>query len=117
MMQHATPEDFVLATGVTTTIRDFVIMAFEHVGITLDFTGEGVEEKAFVKTATNPLYNLPIGKQVIGIHPRYFRPTEVELLIGDATKANTLLGWKPKYDLPMLVKEMMEEDLKPYLKK
>ncbi len=116
MMQHPTPEDFVLATGVTTTIRDFVIMAFEEVGITLEFKGEGVEEKAYVKTATKPLYNLPIGKQVIGIHPRYFRPTEVELLIGNANKANTLLGWKPKYDLPMLVKEMMEEELKPFKK-
>jgi GDPmannose 4,6-dehydratase len=116
MMQHDTPEDFVLATGVTTTIRDFVIMAFAEVGITLEFTGEGVEEKAFVKTATNPKYALPIGKQVIGIHPRYFRPAEVELLIGDATKANTLLGWKPTYDLPMLVKEMMTEDLKVFVK-
>jgi GDPmannose 4,6-dehydratase len=116
MMQHHTPEDFVLATGVTTTIRDFVVMAFEQVGIALEFTGAGLEEKAFVKEATNSLYNLPIGKQVIGIHPRYFRPTEVELLIGNATKANTLLGWKPKYDLPMLVKEMMEEELKPYKK-
>ncbi len=116
MMQHPTPEDFVLATGVTTTIRDFVRMAFEQVGITLEFTGEGIEEKAFVKTATNPLYNLPIGKQVIGINTRYFRPTEVELLIGNATKANSLLGWKPKYDLPMLVKEMMEEDLKNFVK-
>jgi GDPmannose 4,6-dehydratase len=116
MMQHDTPEDFVLATGVTTTIRDFVIMAFAEVGITLEFTGEGIEEKAFVKTATNPKYALPIGKQVIGIHPRYFRPAEVELLIGDATKANTLLGWKPTYDLPMLVKEMMAEDLKVFVK-
>jgi GDPmannose 4,6-dehydratase len=116
MMQHDTPEDFVLATGVTTTIRDFVIMAFAEVGITLEFTGEGVEEKAFVKTATNPKYALPIGKQVIGIHPRYFRPAEVELLIGNATKANTLLGWKPTYDLPMLVKEMMAEDLKVFVK-
>jgi GDPmannose 4,6-dehydratase len=116
MMQHETPEDFVLATGVTTTIRDFVIMAFAEVGITLEFTGEGVEEKAFVKTATNPKYALPVGKQVIGIHPRYFRPAEVELLIGDASKANKLLGWKPTYDLPMLVKEMMTEDLKVFVK-
>jgi GDPmannose 4,6-dehydratase len=116
MMQHETPEDFVLATGVTTTIKDFVIMAFAEVGITLEFTGEGIDEKAFVKTATNPKYALPIGKQVIGIHPRYFRPAEVELLIGDASKANKLLGWKPTYDLPMLVKEMMKEDLKVFVK-
>ena len=112
MMQHPTPEDFVLATGITTTIRDFVIMAFNEVGITLEFKGQGVDEKTFVKTSTNPAYTLPIGKQVIGIHPRYFRPAEVELLIGDATKAKTLLGWTPTYDLPMLVKEMMEADLK-----
>jgi GDPmannose 4,6-dehydratase len=116
MMQHETPEDFVLATGVTTTIRDFVTMAFGEVGITLEFTGEGINEKAFVKTATNPEYALPIGKQVIGIHPRYFRPAEVELLIGDASKAKKLLGWTPTYDLPMLVKEMMAEDLKVFRK-
>ncbi len=112
MMQQNEPEDFVLATGITTSIRDFVIMAFDEVGITLQFLGTGIEEKAFVKSATNPQYQLPIGKQVIGIHPRYFRPAEVELLIGDATKAKTKLGWQPIYTLPMLVKEMMEEELK-----
>ena len=116
MLQHDTPEDFVLATGITTSIRDFIIMAFGHVGITLEFKGEGVDEKAFVKSCSNSEYNLAEGKQVIGIHPRYFRPAEVELLIGDATKANTKLGWKPVYDLPMLVKEMMEDELK-YQKK
>ncbi len=111
MMQHETPEDFVLATGVTTTIRDFVIMAFAEVGITLNFTGQGIEEKGFVKACSNSLYKLPTGKQVIGIHPRYFRPAEVELLIGNASKAHKLLGWKPTYDLPMLIKEMMKEEL------
>ena len=79
--------------------------------------GEGIDEKVYVKNCSNPLYNLAEGKQVIGIHPRYFRPAEVELLIGDATKANTKLGWKPTYDLPMLVKEMMEEELKYQAKK
>jgi GDPmannose 4,6-dehydratase len=98
-------------------IRDFIIMAFAEIGITLDFIGEGIDEKANIKSCSNPLYNLPIGKQLIGIHPRYFRPAEVELLIGDATKANTKLGWKPKYDLPMLVKEMMEEEIKYQTKK
>jgi GDPmannose 4,6-dehydratase len=117
MLQYDKPEDFVLATGITTTIRDFIIMAFAEIDITLDFTGEGLAEKAFIKSCGNSLYDLTIGKQVIGIHPRYFRPAEVELLIGDATKANTKLGWKPKYDLPMLVKEMMEEELKYQLKK
>ncbi len=117
MLQQETPEDFVLATGITTTIRDFIIMAFDNIGVDLDFKGEGVDEKVYVKACSNPLYNLPVGKQVIGIHPRYFRPAEVELLIGDATKANTKLGWIPKYDLPMLVKEMMEEEIKYQTKK
>jgi GDPmannose 4,6-dehydratase len=111
MMQQEIPEDFVLATGVTTPVRDFVSMAFEQVGIELEFKGQGIDEKAFVAKCNNSSYQLPIGKQVVGIHPRYFRPAEVDLLIGDATKANTKLGWKPKYDLPMLVKEMMEEEL------
>jgi len=112
MMQHDTPEDFVLATGITTSVRDFVRMSFEQVGIELEFKDHGIDEKAFVTKCNNPAYQLPVGKQVVGIHPRYFRPAEVDLLIGDATKANTLLGWKPKYDLPMLVKEMMEEEIK-----
>ena len=112
MMQQEVPEDFVLATGITTTVRDFVSMAFAEAGVELEFKGEGIDEKAFVKACSNPSYQLEIGKQVVGIHPRYFRPTEVDLLIGDPTKANTILGWYPKYDLPMLVKEMMEEELK-----
>ena len=112
MLQQDVPEDYVLATGVTTVIRDFVRMAFNYVGIALSFSGEGEEEKGFVQSCSNTKYNLPIGKQVVGIHPRYFRPSEVELLIGDATKANTKLGWKPVYDLQMLVDEMMEADLK-----
>ena len=117
MLQQDVPEDYVLATGITTTIRDFIRMAFDNIGITLDFNGEGVNEKVFVKSCSNSLYNLPTDMQEIGIHPRYFRPAEVELLIGDATKANTKLGWKPVYDLPMLVKEMMEEELKYQAKK
>jgi GDPmannose 4,6-dehydratase len=112
MQQEGTPEDFVLATGITTTVRDFVSMSFAEAGIELEFKGTGIDEKAFVTKCNNPEYQLPVGKQVVGIHPRYFRPTEVDLLIGDATKANTKLGWIPKYDLPMLVKEMMEEELK-----
>jgi len=112
MMQQEVPEDFVLATGITTTVRDFVSMSFAEAGVELEFKGEGIDEKAFVTKCSNPDYQLPIGKQVVGIHPRYFRPTEVDLLIGDPAKANTKLGWYPKYDLPMLVKEMMEEDLK-----
>ena len=117
MLQQDVPEDFVLATGITTTIRDFIIMAFNNIGVTLDFKSTGVDEKVYVKSCSNSLYNLPVGQLVIAIHPRYFRPAEVELLIGDATKANTKLGWIPKYDLPMLVKEMMEEEIKYQTKK
>ena len=117
MMQQDKPEDFVLATGVTTSVRDFIIMAFEQVGISLLFTGEAEEEKAFVADCNNPLYQLPKGRQVVGIHPRYFRPTEVDLLIGDATKAYTQLGWKPKYNLQMMIKEMMEDEIKFQAKK
>lgn len=111
MLQQDTPEDFVIATGKTTYIRDFVRMAFAEVGIELEFKGEGASETAVVTKCNNPSYQLPVGKEVVGIDPRYFRPTEVDLLIGDPTKANTKLGWIPKYDLPALVKEMVEADL------
>jgi GDPmannose 4,6-dehydratase len=110
-MQQDKPDDFVLATGITTTVRDFVKMSFDHVGIALEFKGTGIDEKAFVVQCNNPEYQLPIGQQVVGIHPRYFRPAEVDLLIGDPAKANEKLGWKPTYDLPMLVTEMMQEEL------
>jgi GDPmannose 4,6-dehydratase len=103
VLQHETPEDFVLATGVTTTIRDFCKMTFAELGIELEFKGEGADEKAYDKAT---------GKCVIEVDPRYFRPTEVDLLLGDASKAREKLGWEPKYTLEMLVKEMVEEDLK-----
>ncbi len=112
MLQQDEPDDFVLATNVTTPVRDFIRMAFGHVGIELKFEGTGEQEKGFIEKCNNPLYQLPVGKQVVGIHPRYFRPAEVDLLIGDATKANTKLGWQPKYDLQMMVTEMMEEEIK-----
>jgi GDPmannose 4,6-dehydratase len=112
MLQQDTAEDFVIATGITTTVRDFVIMAFKEVGVELAFTGEGVEEKGIVAACTNPGYQLPLGKEVVAIDPEYFRPTEVDLLIGDASKAKAKLGWQPKYDLAGLVKEMVEEDVK-----
>ena len=112
MMQQDVPEDFVFATGITTTVREFVRMSFAEAGIELEFKGAGINEKAFVAKCNNPGYQLPAGRQVVGIHPRYFRPAEVDALIGDATKARTKLGWAPKYDLQMLVKEMMEAELK-----
>ena len=119
---HDTPEDFVIATGVTTTIRDFVKMAFGELGIELEFKGEGVEEVGSVVKCTNPEYQLEIGKEIIAVDPRYFRPTEVELLIGDPAKMKEKLGWTPKYDLPALVKDMIWSDVKlfnrdKYLKK
>jgi GDPmannose 4,6-dehydratase len=111
ILQQDTPEDFVIATGVTTTVRDFIKMSFSEVGIELNFTGEGVDEKATVASCSNPEFQIPIGKQVVAVDPEYFRPTEVELLIGDPTKAKTKLGWVPKYDLAGLVKEMVAGDV------
>jgi GDPmannose 4,6-dehydratase len=112
ILQADTPEDWVIATGVTTTVRDFVKMSFGEVGIEVEFKGEGVDEKGYVKSCSNPEYQVEIGKEIVSVDPKYFRPTEVELLIGDATKAHTKLNWKPKYDLPALVKDMMESDVK-----
>ncbi|MBA4167356.1 MAG: GDP-mannose 4,6-dehydratase, partial [Chitinophagaceae bacterium] len=98
-------------TGITTSVRDFVILCFRHAGIELRFEGVGIEERGYVERCSNPEYQLEKGKQVVGIHPRYFRPAEVDLLIGDATKAKLKLGWEPKYDLDMLVNEMMKEEI------
>ena len=112
MLQQDEPEDYVLATGITTPVRDFIRMAFGKLGIELEFKGEHENEKGYIASCSNPLYQMPIGKQVVGIHPRYFRPAEVDLLIGDASKAKNKLGWVPKYDLEMLVNEMMEEEIK-----
>ncbi len=111
ILQQDTPEDFVIATGVTTTVRDFVKMSFAEVGIEIAFKGEGVDEKGYVAACNNPDYQIEIGKEVVCVDPNYFRPTEVELLIGDPTKSKTKLGWEPKYDLAALVKDMMESDL------
>ena len=116
MLQQEQPEDFVIATGTTTSIRDFIILAFGEVGIEIEFTGKGVDEKAVISACTNPDYLLPIGQEIMAIDSRYFRPTEVDLLHGDPTKAMTKLGWKPKYDLAMLVKEMVEADIRLFEK-
>ncbi len=112
ILQAEEPEDWVIATGKTTTVRDFVRMAFKEVGIELEFTGAGVNEKASVVKCINPLFQLEIGKEVLSIDPTYFRPTEVDLLIGDPTKAKTKLGWVPEHDLSSLVKDMMQSDVK-----
>lgn len=116
ILQQNEPDDYVIATGVTTEIRDFIRMAFGEVGIELRFEGEGVDEKAFITKCNNPNYQLPIGKEVVNVDPRYFRPTEVDLLIGDPTKSKTKLGWEPEYDLAGLVKDMMESDIKLFEK-
>jgi len=122
ILQADKPEDWVIATGKTTTVREFVRMSFAEVGIELKFTGVGVNEKATVSKCNNPEFQLEIGKEVLSIDPAYFRPTEVDLLIGDPTKAKEKLGWVPEHDLSSLVKDMMQSDVKlmqkqQYLKK
>lgn len=111
ILQAQKAEDWVIATGVTTEVREFVKMAFNEVGIELEFRGEGMNEKGYVK-ACHGEFKLEIGKEVVSVDPRYFRPTEVDLLIGDSTKAREKLGWIPEYDLKALVKDMMTSDLK-----
>ena len=111
ILQADKAEDWVIATGVTTTVREFVRLAFREVGIELDFKGDGEKEKAFVKICNNKDYQLEIGKEVLSVDPSYFRPTEVDLLIGDPSKAMNELGWVPEYDLASLVTDMMESDI------
>jgi GDPmannose 4,6-dehydratase len=111
ILQQEKPEDFVIATGITTHVRDFVRMAFSEVGIVVEFKGEGVEERGYVVSCSNPEYQVEIGREVVAVDPKYFRPTEVDLLIGDPTKCNEKLGWKPKYDLKALVSEMVAADV------
>ncbi|MCL4641669.1 MULTISPECIES: GDP-mannose 4,6-dehydratase [Olivibacter] len=130
ILQQEQAEDYVIATGVTTTVRDFVRMSFAHVGIEIEFSGKDEQEKGVVIDADEQRLtalgidpaNIKFGQTVVKVDPTYFRPTEVDLLIGDATKAQTKLGWKPKYNLESLVADMMESDLhlmrkEEYLKK
>ncbi len=112
MLQQDKAEDFVVATGITTEVRDFVRMAFNHIGVEIEFKGEGVDEKGYVVSCSNAEYNLEAGACVVEVDPRYFRPTEVELLIGDPTKAKEKLSWEPEYDLKGLVEDMMDGDIK-----
>lgn len=111
ILQQEIAEDYVIATGTTTTVREFVRMAFARVGITLEFRGNGEKEEGYVSACANPEFQVEIGKKVLAVDPVYYRPTEVELLIGDPTKAQTKLNWKPKYDLTALVEEMVEADV------
>jgi GDPmannose 4,6-dehydratase len=116
MLQHDTAEDFVIATGVTTSIRDFVLQAFNELGIRIEFIGSGEDEKGYVVSCSNPSYQLSAGSCIVEIDKNYFRPTEVDLLVGDASKAREKLGWVPKYDLKMLISEMIESDLELFKK-
>jgi GDPmannose 4,6-dehydratase len=110
MLQQEKPEDFVIATGVTTSVRDFAKMAFAEVGIEVEFKGPGVNEKGFIKSCHGE-FKLPIGKEIIHVDPNYFRPSEVEALIGDSTKARKKLAWTPKFNLEAIIKEMVKSDL------
>ncbi len=116
MLQQDKAEDLVIATGVTTSVRDFITMSFSEVGIELEFTGKGEKEIGSIKMCSKPEYQLEIGKTVVKVDPTYYRPTEVDLLKGDATKCKEQLGWQPKYKLADLIKEMMEADIKHFKK-
>lgn len=111
ILQVDKPEDWVIATGEATTVRDFVRLAFKEVGVELEFRGEGVDEKAYVVSCSDDKFQLEIGKEILSIDPQYFRPTEVDLLIGDPSKAKEKLGWVPEHDLASLVKDMMQSDI------
>ena len=124
ILQQDEPSDYVIATGITTTIRDFIRMAFEEIGVGIRFKGEGIDEVAILESIDEGLFvkkvgdaylenfTKRVGEEVVGVDPQYFRPTEVELLIGDATKARTRLGWEPEYSLAALIEDMMKNDIK-----
>lgn len=124
ILQQDKPDDYVIATGITTTIREFIRMAFAEIGVEIIFRGENVNEVALLNYIDENVFTKKVGEaylekfktrmgqEVVGVDPQYFRPTEVELLIGDATKARTCLGWEPKYDLPALIEDMMVNDIK-----
>lgn len=111
ILQQSEPEDFVIATGFTTEVREFVRLAFAEIGVKIAFKGEKEDEVAYVKACHNPAYSLPVGKEVVAVDAKYYRPTEVELLLGSPEKAKKQLGWTPKYDVQALVKEMVMQDM------
>ena len=115
MLQQNEPEDYVIATGITTTVRDFIRMSFKELGVELEFKGNGEDEKGFIITCDES-FGLKPGQEVVAVDSNYFRPTEVDLLIGDATKAKEKLGWQPKYTLQEMVKEMVDYDLELFKK-
>ena len=111
ILQHNSAEDWVIATGKMYSVRDFVEMSFDVLGITIEFKGSGVNETAIIKSCDNTDYKIEIGKEILSVDERYFRPTEVDLLVGDASKAKEVLGWEPEYTLKDLVKEMIYADI------
>ena len=136
ILQQDQPDDYVIATGITTTIRDFIIKAGAEAGLEIKFKGEGADEKGFLASVDELMFKNKVGEEylqkiknrvaaqdvIVAVDPQYFRPTEVDLLIGDPTKSNTKLGWIPEYDLDGLIKDMMRSDIKlmqkdAYLKK
>ena len=126
ILQQDTPSDYVIATGITTAIRDFIALAGKEIGLTIEFKGEGTEEKGYITAVDKATFSEKVGEKylphieekiakneaVVLVDPQYFRPTEVDLLIGDPTKSQTILGWKPEYDLKGLVEDMMRSDIK-----
>lgn len=116
ILQQPEPEDYVIATGITTPVREFIRMAFGELGIQLEFKGKAEKEVGIVVASTNPDFMVEVGREVVAVDARYYRPTEVDLLIGDPTKAHQKLGWKPTYDLPMLIKEMVDSDVQLFRK-
>ena len=116
MLQQPEPEDYVVATGITTSVRDFVTMAFREAGIEIEFRGKGEKEKGYVTRVTDKDVMLEEGKEVVAIDTNYYRPTEVDMLVGDPSKAQQKLGWAPQYDLLSLVKEMVNADIESFRK-
>ena len=126
ILQQPAPSDYVIATGITTAIRDFITMAAREIGLTIEFKGEGVDEKGYITAVDASIFSEKVGEkylsaiskriaynpEVVNVDPHYFRPTEVDLLIGDPTKSQTVLGWKPEYDLKGLIEDMMRSDIK-----
>lgn len=124
ILQQDTPDDYVISTGVTTTIRDFIKMSFSEIGVSVEFKGEAEKEEGFISSVHDEALfvnkvgaeylaavNDRIGEVVVGVDPAYFRPTEVDILIGDNTKSRTKLGWEPSYDLKGLCEDMMTNDI------
>ena len=126
IVQQDAPSDYVIATGITTAIRDFISLAAQEIGLTIEFKGEGVNEKGYITAVNKAVFSEKVGEKylahiedkiakneaVVLVDPQYFRPTEVDLLIGDPTKSQTVLGWKPQYDLKGLIEDMMRSDIK-----